>query len=316
MAAFVGRRLLLSVITLALVSILVFAATELLPGDTATQLLGRGATPAQLHALRAELGLDHPPITRFLDWVGSALGGNLGRSTTSGQPVASELAPRLRNTLLLAGVTLALGISLAVVCGIVAALTRGRWPDIVISIVSLVFISLPEFVVATVLVLLFAITWPIFPAVTVTAVNAPLRQLLPAVWLPALSLTFIMAAYVIRMLRASLIDAMASEYVALARLKGLSTWRIVFRHALPSALAPTINVVAVIVGWMMGGVIVVESIFNYPGIGLYTSQAVGNRDLPVLQGLALLGAATYVCTSLVADVAVLALNPRLRGRTG
>jgi peptide/nickel transport system permease protein len=314
MAAFAGRRLLLSLITLLLASLFVFAATEVLPGDPASQLLGKDASPELVANLRAQLELDRPATERFGDWIASSVQGDLGTSVVSQEPVTSELGPRLRNTLLLAGVTIVLGITLSLICGIVAALTRDRLPDVLISVLSLICISVPEFVLATTLVLLFSITWPIFPAVVVADVNAPLSELLPAIWLPVAALTCMLSAYIIRMLRTSLIDVMASEHVMMAQLKGLSTSRIVLRHALPSALAPTINVVAVIVAWLIGGVVVVETVFNYPGIGAYAVQAVQNRDLPVLQALALLGAVTYVVTSLLADLAALALDPRLRAR--
>jgi len=314
MFAFAGRRLLLSVITLCLASLFVFAATEVLPGDPASQLLGKDASPELVANLREELELDRPATERFGDWITSSVQGDLGRSTVSQEPVTAELGPRLRNTLLLAIVTIVAGITLSLICGIVAALTRDRLPDVLISVLSLICISVPEFVLATALVLLFSITWPIFPAIVVADVNAPLSELLPSIWLPVIALTCMLSAYVIRMLRTSLIDVMASEHVTMAQLKGLPTRRIVLRHALPSALAPTINVVAVIIAWLIGGVVVVETIFNYPGIGAYAVQAVQNRDLPVLQALALLGAVTYVVTSLLADLAALALDPRLRGK--
>jgi peptide/nickel transport system permease protein len=289
-----------------------FVATEVLPGDVAKQLLGQNATPEAVAELRHQLGLESPAIVRYGDWVGSALHGDFGHSLVSRQPVSSEIAVRLRNTALLASVAIAIGFTLSFALGILAALTRDRAPDIIISVVTLVGMSIPEFVVATVLVLLFSVHWHLFPAVVTADPGAPISELFSGLWLPAISLTIVMSAYIVRMLRTTLIDTMASEYVTMAQLKGVGTARVVLRHALPSALAPTLNVVALTVAWLLGGVVIVENVFNYPGIGTYTVQAVHNRDLPVLQALGLLGALTYVVTGLLADLGTLALNPRLR----
>jgi peptide/nickel transport system permease protein len=315
MLQYVLRRLALAIVTIWLATLGVFLAAQALPGDVATQLLGRDATPGAVATMRAELGLNKPLTTRYLEWISGALHGNFGHSLVNHASVGAEMALRLRNTLLIAGVTIVLGVTLALVLGLVAGLTRDRWPDIAISTLSLIGMSLPEFVVATVLVLLFSVLIPIFPAVVTAGTDATMGQLLQAIWLPALSLTIVMAAYILRMLRTSVIDTMASEFVATARLRGLSTARVVFRHALPSALLPTLNVVAMNIAWLIGGVVVVETIFNYPGIGMLTVQAVRDRDLPVLEAVAALGAVTYVGCNFLADLGALALNPRLRGRS-
>jgi peptide/nickel transport system permease protein len=312
MISFIGRRLLLALLTVWLASLGVFLAIQALPGDVATQILGRDANAQDVAALRSELGLDEPPWQRYLDWFGSLLHGDFGTSLVNHLPVAAEVGIRLRNTLLLAGVTVVLGVTLALVLGVVAGLTRDRWPDLAISTLSLIGMSLPEFVTATVLVLLFSINIPLFPAVVLAGPGATVSELLPAIWLPSLALTVVMAAYIIRMLRTSVIDVMAGEFAVTARLKGLSPTRVVLRHVLPSALLPTLNVIAINVAWLIGGVVVVESVFNYPGIGLLTIDAVRNRDLPVIQTIAVLGAATYVLCNLAADLAAMAINPRLR----
>ena len=312
MAGFITRRLSASILTLILVSILVFAATELLPGDVASQLLGQNATPQSVAAVRQELHLNQSPFAAYLQWVGGALHGDFGQSLASGQSVAYELGIRLRNTLLIAVVAILIGVTLSLMLGIIAALTRDRLPDLVISIGSLIGMSIPEFVIATLLVLLFSVHWQLFPAVVVAEPNAPISQLVSSIWLPALTLTIVMAAYIIRMIRTSMIDVMASEYVATARLRGLSETRVVLRHALPSALAPTLNVVALTIAWIVGGVVVVENVFNYPGIGTFAVQAVHNRDLPILQALGLLGAVTYVGANFLADLLAMVFNPRLR----
>ncbi len=312
MINYVLRRLGLALLTIWLASLGVFLAIQALPGDVATQILGQNATAKNVAVLRAELGLDKPAWQRYFDWLGSLLHGDLGTSLVNHTSVAAEVGVRLRNTMLLAGVTVVLGVSLALVLGVVAGLYRDRWPDHTISALSLIGMSMPEFVIATVLVLLFSINIPLFPAVVTAGPDATVGELLPAIWLPCAALTVVMAAYIIRMLRTSVIDVMAGEFVTTARLKGISPVRVVLRHALPSALLPTLNVIAMNVAWLVGGVVVVESVFNYPGVGLLTVDAVHDRDLPVIQTIAILGAATYVVCNLAADLAAMALNPRLR----
>jgi peptide/nickel transport system permease protein len=318
MGRYMARRLLLALVTIWLASLGVFLAVQALPGDVTTQILGQNATPANVAVLRAELGLDRPPWRRYLDWMSGMLHGDFGTSLVNHASVGAEVGVRLRNTLLLAVITVVLGITVALVLGVVAGLTRDRWPDLVISSLSLIGMSMPEFVIATVLVLLFSIYIPIFPAVVTAGPDAGIGDLLPAIWLPSIALTVVMAAYIIRMMRTSMIDVMAGEYVTLARIRGLSGSRILLRHALPNALLPTLNVIAVNIAWLVGGVVVVESIFNYPGIGTLMLQAVHDRDLPVLQFIAVLGAVTFVVCNLLADLAAVWLNPRLRtpGRTG
>lgn len=312
MTGYVLRRLGVSVLTLLLASVLVFVALQALPGDLATQLLGRDATPDAVAALREQLGLDRPAWERYLGWLGAALTGDLGTSLVSGDPVTADLAVHLRNTLLVAGPAVLVGIPLAVGLGVVAGLYRDRGPDLVISTVCLVGMSVPEFVVATVLVLLFAITVPLAPAVVLDGPTAPVADLAGAIWLPAIALTTVMAAYIVRMARAGVIDTMGSEFVTTATLKGVGRGRIVLAHVLPSALLPTLNVIAVNLAWLIGGAVVVEAVFNYPGVGTLMLRAVQNRDVPTLQAVAVLGAVVYVVVNLAADLAAMALDPRLR----
>lgn len=314
MIRFVLRRLALAVLTVWLASLGIFLAVQALPGDVATQILGRDATPQAVAAMRAQLGLNTPLWQRYLHWFFGVLHGDFGMSLANHQPVADELALRLRNTLLIAGVAIVLGIVLALVCGVVAGLTRDRWPDLLISTLSLAGMSLPEFVIATLLALAFAVAIPIFPAVVTAGPDATVADLFPSLWLPACALSVVMAAYIIRMLRTSVIDTMASEFVETARLRGLAPTRVVLCHALPSALLPTVNVVAMNIAWLVGGVVVVESVFNYPGLGLLTVDAVHNRDLPVLQAIAILGATAYAVVNLAADLVAMLINPRLRRR--
>ncbi|MEU9448935.1 ABC transporter permease [Streptomyces sp. NPDC048277] len=314
MLSFTLRRLASAVGTLFLSSVLVFLAVQALPGDVATQILGKDATPDAVAALREQLGLDRPAWERYFDWIKGALHGDFGTSLVSGKGVGGQVALYLGNSALIALVTVLFAVTGSLVLGVLAGLYRDRWPDHLISTVSLVGMSVPEFVVATVLVLVFSVALPWFPAVVLYGPEASVGQLLPAVWLPALALAVVMAAYIVRMARTSVIDVMAGEYVTTARLKGLSTWRIVTRHALPSALLPTLHVIALNVAWLAGGVAVVENVFNYPGIGKLMLSSVQNRDLPVIQAIALVSAVIYVVCNLAADLGAMALNPRLRTR--
>ena len=314
MLSFITRRIAAAVGTLYLSSILVFLAVQALPGDVATQILGKDATPDAVAALRTKLNLDQPAWERYGHWVWGALQGDFGTSLVSGKAVGGEVSMYLGNSALIALVTVLFAVTGSIVLGILAGLYRDRWPDHVISTVSLVGMSVPEFVVATVLVLCFSVALPWFPAVVLYGPDASVSQLLPAVWLPALALAVVMAAYIVRMARTSVIDVMATEYVTTARLKGLSTWRVVTRHALPSALLPTLHVIALNVAWLVGGVAVVENVFNYPGIGKLMLSSVQNRDLPTIQAIALISAVVYVVCNLAADLATMALNPRLRTR--
>jgi peptide/nickel transport system permease protein len=314
MLSFVARRIAAALGTLVLSSVLVFLAVQALPGDVATQVLGKDATPDAVADLRGKLGLDRPAWERYFDWIKGALHGDFGTSLVSAKPVGGEVAQYLGNSALIALITVLFAVTGSLLLGVLAGLYRDRWPDHVISTVSLVGMSVPEFVVATVLVLCFSVALPWFPAVVLYGPDATVGQLLPAVWLPALALAVVMAAYIVRMARTSVIDVMASEYVTTARLKGLSTWRVVTRHALPSALLPTLHVIALNVAWLAGGVAVVENVFNYPGIGKVMLSSVQNRDLPVIQAIALISAVVYVVCNLAADLGAMALNPRLRTR--
>ena len=307
-----ARRLLLAALTVWLASLLVFVALQALPGNLATQILGQNATPQAVAALDARLHLDRPAWQRYLEWLGGALHGDFGTSLATGQPAATMVGHALRNTSLLALIVIVCGVTLSLVCGVVAALFRDRWPDLLISGVSLAGMSVPEFTVATLLVLLFSIRFAVFPAVVIAGPSATLGQLLPDLWLPAAALTIVMAAYIVRMMRTSVIDVLASEYVTMARLRGLPAHRVLLRHALPSALLPSLNVIAINVAWLVGGVVVVENVFNYPGLGTLMLQAVHNRDLPVLQLIAVTGSVVYTAVNLLADLGALALNPRLR----
>ena len=313
MLQLIFRRLLLSLVTLWIVSVVVFAATELLPGDVATAILGRESNPATLAKLRTELGLDRPALVRYGEWINGAVRGDFGNSLARrNQPVSQLIGERLRNTVVMSLFAALVGLPLALLLGIISGLTRDRWPDLLISTLSLVGMSLPEFVIGALLILTFGVLWAIFPAITLINPDAPLRELLPNLVMPVTTLVIVMVAYIQRMVRTSLIDALASDYVQMATLKGLPRRRVILAHALPNALLPAINATALTVAWLVGGVVVVESVFNYPGVGRLLVGAVGDRDLPLVQALGLMGAALYIFINLVADLLTLALNPRLR----
>ncbi|WP_026556776.1 ABC transporter permease [Arthrobacter sp. 35W] len=312
MISLFAKRVGWSLVTVLLSTILVFTAIQSLPGDAATQILGQNATPEAVATLRSQLGLDEPAISRFFSWLGGAFTGDFGTSLLDGKSVGAEVGRALLNTSLLAAVTILVGITLSVVLGLLAGLFRDKWPDATISTLALVGMSVPEFVVATVLVLLFSIYIPIFPAVVVAGQDASLAELLPSIWLPAAALVCALSAYIIRMMRTSVIDVLDSDFVLTARLKGNSTSRLVFKHILPSAMLPTLNVIAMNIAWLIGGVVVVESIFNYPGIGTLMIRSVQTRDLPTILMITVLSALTYVLCNLLADLAAHLLNPRLR----
>jgi peptide/nickel transport system permease protein len=315
MIKLIGQRVTLSCATLLIVSVIIFVSTEVLPGDVATAILGREASPARLALLREQLGLDRPAMERYVAWLSGALRGDFGMSLARPNVAVGQLiAERLRNTVLLSISAGVIGLPLALGLGVVAGLLRDRAPDALISTLALIGMSLPEFVIGSLLILTFGVTWAILPAVTVAPPDAPIAILLPNLILPAITLIIVMVAYILRMVRSSMIDALASDYVQMATLKGMSRSRVVVRHALPNALLPTINAVALTVAWLIGGVVVVETVFNFPGIGRLMVTAVQDRDLPLVQALGLLGAALYIMINLSADLLTLWLSPRLRAR--
>lgn len=313
-AALVARRVGTALLTVLLASFFVFFAVQALPGDVAQQLLGQDATPEAVATLRESLGLDQNVWARYGQWLLGAWHGDFGDSLVSGSPVGPDLLVAFRNSMLIAVPAMLVGVTVSLTLGVVAGVRRGRRSDHAISMVSLVLMSVPEFMVATILVLLFAVAIPIFPAVVLRGDSATVSQLLPGVWLPAIVLTLAMAAYIVRTARSSTIDVMASEFVTTAELKGLSTRQVVWRHAVPSAMLPALNVVALNVAWLLGGVVVVENIFNYPGMGKLMLESVFNRDLPTIQAIAVVSALVYVVCNLAADLIALALDPRLRTR--
>lgn len=312
MFGLIARRFALGLVTVWLVSVIIFLGVEALPGDACTAILERDAHGEALAACRDAMGLDTPALTRYVEWAAGVVQADLGMSAGGQESIAQMVGYRVRNSLLLAAGALAVGIPLAITLGVVAGLARDRWPDLLFSTGAILAMTIPEFVAATVLILVFAIWLGWVPAIVLTPADAPPLEFFPEFILASTVLTMLMIAHVMRMIRASVIEAMASEYVQMATLKGVPYWRIVFRHALPNALLPAINVIALTVAWLLGGVVVVEVVFNYPGLGRLLVDAISDRDLPVVQAVTMIVAATYVAVNLVADILSLALNPRLR----
>jgi peptide/nickel transport system permease protein len=310
---FILRRLLLGIVVLILVSVLVFLATQALPGDPARAILGRSATPASLAALRRQLHLDRPVIEQYWIWITGLLHGNLGTSLAAQEPVSTLLAPRLVNSGVLLALAAVLSIPLSIAIGAWAALKREKAFDQASSNLLLALAALPEFVVALILVILFATTVShVLPAIsTVPPGSRPWNNWV-ALILPTLTLVIAVAPYVARIMRTSMVEVLESDYVEMARLKGLPERTVLIRHALPNALGPVFQVIALNLAYLAGGIIVIEFVFNYTGIGSATAEAVVNHDLPVIQALAILLAAVYVVLNLLADVATILVTPKLR----
>ena len=315
-SGFIVRRLLLGILVLFLVSVVVFAATQALPGDPALAILGRSATPQSLAALRRQLHLDQPVLSQYWTWIVGLLHGNLGQSLAAQEPVTTLLGPKLVNSGVLVLISAVVSIPLSIVIGSWAALKREKLFDMVSSNLLLVLAALPEFVVAVVLVILLATTvFPnVLPAVSTVPPGSRPWDNPAALVLPCLTLVIAVAPYVGRIMRASMIEVLESDYVEMARLKGLPERTVLIRHALPNALGPVFQVIALNLAYLAGGIIVVEYVFNYSGIGGAVQEAVLNHDLPVVQALAMLIAALYVVLNLMADIATILVTPRLRTR--
>jgi peptide/nickel transport system permease protein len=313
MLAFVARRVAAGAAVLVAVSVLVFAATNLLPGDAATAILGRNATPDAVTELRGQLGLDRPVVERYGDWISAFVRGDLGESALLGQPVSEVISDPLLNTAVLAGLTLLVLAPVVVILGVVAGARAGTRADHVISGTLLGLIALPEFVVGALLISLLAVRLGMFPPVSLVAPGENPLSHGSALVLPVLTLLLVGAAYATRMLRAGVAEAMTSPYVEMARLSGVPESRVVL-GALRNALVPTVQVFALTAQWLLGGVVAVEVVFAYPGLGATLVTAVTDRDLPVVQAVAMLVAAVYVAINIIADLLIVLLVPKLRAR--
>jgi len=304
-------RSVLAGLTLLLVSLIVFMMLEVLPGDVATRILGRDATPETLARLRDELGLNQPAALRYLEWLGGLLTGDMGNSLVSNRPVPEILAPRVFNTVLLSAFAFVLYLPLSLIPALVQAVRRDGWADHALSAVTLVLLSMPDFLLATLLLLTFVIYIPILPAISLVDQSSSAWEYFRAMTLPALTLAIVMAVYAVRMLRDNLIEVLESDYVRMAELKGLSARHVLLRHALPNALVPTLNVTALNLAYLVGGVVVVEKVFSYPGFGSLLVDSLQLRDLPVIEVTVMIAALVYVGANLFADIAAILLNPRL-----
>jgi peptide/nickel transport system permease protein len=313
LASLVMRRLALGLLTLWLVSLVVFAAVLALPGDAATAILGKEATPDRVAALRAQLHLEDPVVSQYLHWLGGVVTGDLGISAATQEPVGDLIGDRGVNSTFLVVISAAVAVPLSLLIGVWAAVWRDRPVDHVISTVTLALAALPEFVIGIALILLFATSlFTILPAVSLLPPGEPAWASPEAIVLPAATLVLSVMPYISRIMRGSMVEVLESEYVTMARLKGLSARRVIWRHALPNAIPPAIQVTALQLAWMAGGVVVVEFVFQYPGLGTLLVNAVANRDLPVVQALTMLTAAIYVGLNVLADVATILVTPKLR----
>ena len=306
------KRIGLGLITLFIVSLITFVGVEVLPGDACTTYLEREAYGPALDACIKRLGLDIPSYQRYLDWAANVVRGDFGYSLSGEMPINEVLGPRVKNSLVLASVSILIGIPLAIVLGIITALWRDKLPDIIISTITIFSMTIPEFISATLLILIVAIWLGWLPGIVIIPSDATFYELLSNIILPVIAISMIMTAHMARMVRSSVIQVMASDYVQMAILKGVPYWKMVFRHVLPNALLPAINVVALTIAWLLGGVVVTEVVFNYPGLGRLVIESISNRDLPVVQALAIILASIYVGINLIADLMTLMLNPRLK----
>jgi len=307
----VAQRLALGLLTLFIVSLIIFLGVELLPGDLAQAILGQAATPETVAAFRRELGLDLPPYIRYFQWLGGMLEGDMGRSLANQREIAELIGGRLANTLFLALYAAVISVPLAVMLGILAALYRNSFYDRCINVVTLSSISFPEFFVAYILILLLSVKVGIFPSISNVSDDLGFWERVYRTALPAMSLTLVVIAHMMRMTRAAIINLLASPYIEMANLKGLSRSRIIVKHALPNALAPIINVIVINLAYLVVGVVVVEVVFVYPGLGQLLVDSVSKRDLPVVQASSLIFAVTYILLNLTADVLSIMTNPRL-----
>ena len=305
------QRLALGVLSLFAVSVIIFLAVGMLPGDIAQAMLGQSATPETVAAFRAQLGLDLPPFTRFAQWLLRLLHGDLGASLANQRPIAELIGARLGNTLSLAALAALVSVPTALVLGMLAALYRNSWFDRLLNTTALSAVSFPEFFVAYLLILVFSVKLGWFPSLSNLAPDASFATILERSVLPVATLSLVVIAQMMRMTRASLINLLASPYIEMARLKGIRQSRIIWRHALPNALAPIVNVIALNLAYLVVGVVVVEVVFVYPGLGQLLVDSVSKRDIPVVQACSLIFAATYILLNTGADVLSIASNPRL-----
>jgi len=299
-------------LTILVVSALVFVGTEILPGDVATAILGQYGTPETVQAIRDSLGLDRPAYVRYFEWLHDLITGDLGNSLANGRKITELILERLGNTIMLAVFTASIAVPLAVILGIIAAMFPGTVFDRVVTVGTLCIISVPEFFIAALMVLLFAVSLQWLPAISFSHGHQTFFQTMRILTLPVLTLTFASLAHMTRMTRTAILNVVTSPYIEMALLKGASRKRIILRHALPNALSPIFYVIAINLAWLVSGVVIVETVFAYPGIAKLMVDAVSTRDLPLVQAVGMIFCGTYVVLNILADVLSIIANPRLR----
>lgn len=312
MLRLVVLRLALGGMTMLAASVMIFAGTEILPGDLATAILQNSATPENVAEMRKQLGLDRPAVVRYGEWIGRAATGDLGVSLSNERPVAEELAPRLRNSFFLAAFAAVIAVPLAVALGLMAAVWQNSLFDRAVNFFTLLTISIPEYLIGYLLVKYFAVRWGLFSSLANVSEETMLPERLGLTFLPMLTLVLVVVAHMMRMTRASVLNIMASPYIEMAFLKGLSKARVVVRHAFPNALAPIIAVIALNLAYLVVGVVVVESVFVYPGLGQIMVDSVSKHDVPLVQACGLIFSCVFILLNLTADVLGIVSNPRLR----
>jgi len=312
MKQMVLNRIAIGFVTLLAVSVIVFVMTSWLPGDVASILLGQAATPETLAALRAELGTDQPLIVQYFSWLGNMATGDLGISKTGGATISSLISSRIGNTMMMAGLVAIISIPISISVGLFAAMYPGTWLDRIVSFGTLSTASVPEFFVATVLVLIFAVNLGWLPSITYLSGDESTWQLLKAVAMPLLTLVIVVSAQMIRMTRAGILNVMSTDYIEMAILKGVPRKRIILRHALYNAIGPIVNIIALNLAYLVSGVVIVETIFSYPGLAKLMINGVQTRDLPLVQACAMIFCGAYVVLIILADVVSIISNPRLR----
>jgi len=309
-----GKRFASSLLTLFLVSLVVFTIAQLLPGDAAEETLGQSATTQQIAALRHEMGLDRPAHERYLSWLGGMIMGDPGQSLVANMPVSEVISSRLPNSLLLAALTALVAVPVALSIGIGSAMNRGGRIDRALNIFTLSMVAVPEFLVATLAVLVFSVKLRWLPSIALASDDMSWGEYLRGAAMPVLTLSIIVIAQMARMTRAAVIDQMDRPYVEMAVLKGVAPIRVVLRHIMPNAIAPIVNAMALSLSYLLGGAVIVETIFNYPGLASLMVNAVTSRDMPLLQACAMIFCAAYLILMLIADVTAILANPRLRAQ--
>ena len=308
----VAQRLSLGLLLLFAASALIFGLTEILPGDAAQAQLGQAATPESLANLREEMGLNRPALTRYTEWVGGMLTGDMGNALSNKLPIGEQIAKRMSATIFLAFWAALISVPVAILLGLIAVRYLNRWPDKLISGVTLASISLPEFMLAYILIFIFSVTLGWAPSFANVSPSMSIFEKLHSIALPIAVLTLVVLAHMMRMTRAAILNVMQSAYIETAELKGLSTFEVIRKHAFPNAVAPIVNVVMLNLAYLVVGVVVVEAVFAYPGMGQYLVDAVVKRDVPVVLTSGVIFAAIYIILNMVADIVSILSNPRLR----